>query len=117
MRSAWIRSLLIAIVLLPAALAQGTGTIHGNATDPSGLAVPNARVTSLLVERGTSRSVTTNERGEFVFPLLAVGTYTITVTADGFRNYQREGVELTANENVRVDAQLHGGRSGRVRSR
>lgn len=106
MRITLIRSFLIGLILLPAAMAQGTGTIHGNATDPTGLAVPNATVTALLVERGTARTVTTNERGEFVFPLLAVGTYTVTVAADGFRKYQREGVELTANENVRVDAQL-----------
>lgn len=85
---------------------QGVGTIHGAATDPTGASLVGAKVTALLVDRGVSRSVNTSERGEYVIPLLSIGVYTITVEAAGFTSFLREGVELTANENVRVDAQL-----------
>ena len=44
-------------------LAQGTGTIHGNVTDPSGLAVPHAKVKATLVARGLVRNTETDERG------------------------------------------------------
>ncbi|MDZ4799908.1 MAG: carboxypeptidase regulatory-like domain-containing protein [Bryobacteraceae bacterium] len=94
------------LLFAAAVWSQGTGTIHGTATDPSGAAVVNATVTALLVNRGASRTVVTNERGEYVFPLLALGAYTVTIESQGFTQYRREGVELNANENVRVDAQL-----------
>jgi len=88
------------------ALAQGTGTIHGSVTDQSGAAVTGARVTATLVERGLSRTVVTQDRGEYVAPLLPVGHYTVQVEAPGFQSFRQGQVELTANENVRVDAQM-----------
>ena len=88
------------------ALGQGTGTIHGAVSDPSGGAVTNARVTALLVERGVSRSVTTSDRGEYVLPLLPIGTYSVLIEAAGFNSFRQQQIELTANENVRVDGQL-----------
>lgn len=104
MRKIWLLVVLLAFV--PALVAQGTGTIHGTAVDPTGAAVPGAKVTALLVERGVSRTITASERGEYVFPLLAVGVYSVSVEATGFNLYRREGIELTANDNVRVDAQM-----------
>ncbi|MBL8293113.1 MAG: TonB-dependent receptor [Bryobacterales bacterium] len=99
----------LALLLLgPAALihAQGTGTIHGTITDATGASVPNARVVALLDERGTTRELTTEANGDFVFPSLAIGTYTITVEAGGFKTLRRTGVTLTTEQNVRVDMRL-----------
>ncbi|HUQ93675.1 MAG TPA: carboxypeptidase-like regulatory domain-containing protein, partial [Bryobacteraceae bacterium] len=90
-------------------LGQGNGTIHGTVTDPSGAAVPNAKVTALLDERGTTRDFTTPAGGDYVFPSLAIGTYTITVEAPGFKSFRRSGVSLTTEQNVRVDVQLQVG--------
>src|ERR1044072_9123665 len=103
---AWVATLFVTAVLSPAAFAQGTGTIHGAVSDPPGAAVAGARVTALLVERGVSRTVTTSERGEYVLPLLPIGTFSIVVESRGFSSFRQEHVELTANENVRIDAQL-----------
>ena len=89
-----------------AALAQGTGTILGDVTDPSGSAVAGANVTATLVERGTTRVVTTGPDGSYVMPVLGIGTYTIQIAAPGFKTLTRDGIELTANENVRVDSKL-----------
>jgi outer membrane receptor protein involved in Fe transport len=88
------------------ALAQGTGTIHGSVTDPSGGAVVGARVTALLADRGLTRTVHTGERGEYLVPLLPVGTYSVQIEAAGFQSYRQEQIEVTANENVRVDTQV-----------
>lgn len=87
-------------------LAQGTGAIHGSVTDPSDLAVPGAAVTAKLVERGTTRTVQADSRGEYVLPALPVGSYVVTASSQGFKQYHQEGIELTANENVRVDIRL-----------
>ncbi len=51
----------------------------------------------------------TVDKGGYVLDLLPVGTYTITVTASGFKQHGRVGVGLTSNQNVRVDAKLEVG--------
>lgn len=89
--------------------AQGTGTITGNVTDPSGLAAAGATVTALLEERGTTRTISVDDRGVYVLPLLPVGTYAIKVEAQGFKTFSQSGVTLTLNQNVRVDARLEVG--------
>src|SRR5262249_25504684 len=91
--------------------AQGTGTIHGSVTDGSGSAVVNAKVTAVLEERGTTRIVTTDSQGNYVFPLLPVGTFTIRVEVSGFKTFAQSGIELSANDNDRIDAKLELGNS------
>ena len=98
--------LLLVGALSPAVWGQGTGTIHGTVTDPSGSAIPGARVTAVLVDRNLSRTVTAGDRGEYVVPLLPVGAYSVQIEAAGFQAFRQEPIELTTNENVRVDAQL-----------
>ena len=88
------------------ALGQGVGTIYGTVTDSSGATVGNAKVESVLTERGTSRTATTSASGEYVLSALPIGTYEIRVTAPGFQQFQRKAVALDANQNVRVDAPL-----------
>ena len=93
------------------AFAQGTGTIHGVVSDPTAASVPNAAVTVVLDERGTTRTVSTDAQGSFVFPELPIGTYSVRVAASGFKTFLQSGIELTANANARVDAQLQVGES------
>jgi outer membrane receptor protein involved in Fe transport len=90
-------------------LAQGTGTIHGTVTDASGLAVPGATVIATLESRGTQRNVTTDSRGDYVLPLLPVGTYAIQAEVKGFKTFRQQGITVNATDNVRVDAQLEVG--------
>src|SRR6476620_1687440 len=89
-----------------ALFAQGTGTIHGSVLDPANAAVANAKVTALLDERGTTRTVSTDSQGNYVFPLLPSGNYTVKIEVSGFKTFAQSGVELSANENARVDAKL-----------
>ena len=83
--------------------AQGVGTIHGTVRDQGGGAVPGAAVTASHEARGLERGVAANERGDYVFPLLPIGDYTIRVEGSGFKTFRRSNLTLTANENVRVD--------------
>jgi len=69
----------------PAAWAQTTGDIKGIVTDPSGAAVPLAKVTLTSLETGESRSAATDQEGRYSFPLLKVGGYAVVVEAQGFR--------------------------------
>ena len=96
----------VLVFATPVLHAQGTGTIHGSVTDASTAAVVNAKVTAILEERGTTRAATTDSQGTYVFPLLPIGSYTIRIEVNGFKVFVRSGIELSANENDRVDAQL-----------
>src|SRR5690242_14918886 len=94
------------LLVTAAAFAQGTGTIHGTLTDPTGLAVAKSQVMASLGERGATRTVETDVQGAYVFNALSIGTYTLVFEAPGFKPFRRDGVLLSANENIRVDVEL-----------
>jgi hypothetical protein len=87
--------------------AQTTGNIRGEVTDETGGVLPGAAVTitsEALI--GGPRTVFTNEIGVFRFPSIAVGTYVVEITMDGFNSYRVEGVEVTLNGTTTVNAAL-----------
>jgi len=86
--------------------ARDTASMYGTVTDAQSAMVPEARVTITNTATGQTRTVDTDSTGGYVFPLLPVGTYSLTVEKAGFRKYERRSVLLQANENIRVDASL-----------
>ncbi len=66
------------------AQTPGTGAISGIVYDPANKVVQNATVLAVDEETGFSRSVTSGAEGAFRIPLLLPGTYTLTVSAQGF---------------------------------
>src|SRR5438552_6993299 len=89
--------------------ARDTASLFGTITDAQGAVVTGARVTVTNTATGLSRSSTTDGSGGFVFPLLPVGSYNLTVEQAGFRKYERRNILLQANENVSVSAALEVG--------
>src|SRR5262252_386669 len=77
----WLFLALVVVGLLsvPLVAQKTSGTIRGIVTDPSGAVVANVPVTIKDNSTGVERTATTNSQGEYVFPELAVGTYTLTV--------------------------------------
>jgi hypothetical protein len=99
---------------LSAALAFGQAeiggaTLNGTVGDPSGAAVPNAKVTVASPQTGFTRTTTTNASGLYSFPQLPVGTYELTVEANGFKLTKRTGVTLTVGAVAAVDVPLEVG--------
>src|SRR5947208_11377431 len=88
------------------AQARDTASLFGTITDAQGAVVPGAQVTVTNTATGLSRSSTTDGSGGFVFPLLPVGSYNLSVEQTGFRKYERRNILLQANENVSVSAAL-----------
>jgi hypothetical protein len=107
------RVLLLAVAIqcsLTPALCQNAATLLGSVTDTSGAAVPNATVTISQPKTGFARSIQTNSQGEYVLPLLPVGSdYVVAVQASGFANFTQNGVTLELNQNARADVQLKPG--------
>jgi hypothetical protein len=82
------------------------GTLVGNITDPSGAAVPGARVQTVNAATGLTRESVTNDRGAFLFADLQAGTYDVRVTATSFAVFTQTGVQVSTNAVVRVNMQL-----------
>ena len=74
------------------------GRITGTVRDAQGLVVPGATVKVSNPTTGQERTVTTDDSGKFNFPELALGTFRLTVTKDGFRT--TVVTDITTSEGV-----------------
>src|ERR1700716_411897 len=83
--------------------AQSTaGRILGTVTDQSGAAVVSAKVVITDLERGTSRTLTTDEAGAYGAADFTPGNYRIQAEAKGFKTVQRPnaGAEVATDERI-----------------
>lgn len=83
-----------------------SATLVGTVTDNSGAIVPKATVTILENSTGIEHTGQTNESGNYTFPDLTPGIYTVTVTAPNFKKESRTGVDVIVNSTTRVDVSL-----------
>lgn len=90
-----------------AGLAQeSTGALLGTITDQAGAVVPGATVEITSAALGRTLKLTTDERGEYVFPSLPPGEYTVTATRTGFAAARLAGVPLPVGRTIQVDLKL-----------
>lgn len=83
-----------------------TGTISGMVSDATGAVVPGAEVVVRHTETGQSRTATTNERGRYVAPQLALGNYEVTARTEGFQTEIRRGITLAVGQEAVVNFAL-----------
>ena len=94
-----------AATLLPAQIA-GTGNIQGTISDPTGAVVPHASVILTNTSTLVALKTTTDNAGVYVFPGIPVGTYTLAITAPGFREYERTGIVLEVGSSIGINTSL-----------
>jgi carboxypeptidase family protein/TonB-dependent receptor-like protein len=97
------------LICLPMWSQGNAGRILGTLTDQSGGVMAGATVTVIDTQRGTTRTLTTNQAGEFNSPGLLPSTYTVRAEAAGFKTIDRSGIILDANTDVRVDLSMQPG--------
>jgi hypothetical protein len=86
------RNCLFFLLLAPALHAQPaitSASIGGTVRDAAGAPIGGANVTAANVERNQKQQTVTDSSGRFRFPVLAVGTYEITASRDGFAPWHR----------------------------
>ena len=100
--------LLLLLLLLPGiGLAQQTlGAITGVVTDSAGAILPGATVTVVADGTGLKRVQTSGSNGFYALQDLPIGTYTLTVTHDGFSSARFPGITIQADRTVTLPAQL-----------
>jgi hypothetical protein len=106
--------LLVVFTLFPAAgvFAQGaSGTINGTVRDSTGAVVPGSTVTAIEIETNVAHKTVANAQGEYSFPLLPIGSYTLKVDAPTFRSYVRSGLTLNIDQHEEIPVVLEPGAS------
>lgn len=95
--------LLLALVSVNIITAQTiSGSISGTVVDSGGNVIPAAAVKLISERTGEERNSTTNETGDFVFPALQPGSYTVSVEVSGFKPLKKTGNVLSAAERLSV---------------
>jgi hypothetical protein len=90
--------------------AQVSGEFLGVVTDPSGSAVPAAKVVLQNSETGLVRQTSTDPTGNYEFLAVPVGDgYNVTAEAPGFEKTVQSGFRLLVNQHFRVDFTLRVG--------
>ena len=94
--------------------AQVASEFKGRVTDPSGAAVPNARVRLTEMRSGEHFDGATSADGYYDFANLVPGQYEVEADAPGFAQALRQGVSLNVGQTVAVDLALKVGSAGEV---
>ena len=85
---------------------QTTGTIVGSVLDPGGAQIPRAVVKATNVDTGISRTTSSNDQGDYRIDNLAVGRYSLEVSAPNFKGFVQKNIVLTVDQVQRVNAAL-----------
>src|SRR6266568_2119266 len=86
-----------------------TGTISGVVQDTSGAVIAGAMVTVRNVDTGAARTITSDEGGRYVVPVLPVGNYSVQGQQTGFKTEIRRGITLTVGREEVVNLTLNVG--------
>src|SRR5262245_29633854 len=93
-------------MLSGAAHAQGNGGISGSVTDPTGAAVPGAKIIVVEQATGNARTVNSDAGGLYTVSPLSPGGYRLSVESAGFQRYEQTNINLRVDERLRLDAIL-----------
>jgi hypothetical protein len=112
-RQVLLLSTLIAGVALQT-LAQSTATLQGTITDPSGAAVPNAKVVATNEATGVRSETVSDAAGGFLFPTLSIGVYKIEISAQAFQTTVLSGLKLDVASTVTKNVELRLGQNSQT---
>ncbi|MEZ5284653.1 MAG: carboxypeptidase-like regulatory domain-containing protein [Vicinamibacterales bacterium] len=105
----WIIRLALGFVLASATSAYAqldTGSIVGTVIDSSGAILPGVTVTATLEGTGVTSTAVTNSAGQYVFPSLRVGRYTVAAELQGFKRAVQAEVPLRVQDRLEVNFTL-----------
>lgn len=102
-------SLIIGVAAGPAAAQVLYGSIVGRVTDSSSAVVPGASVRATHKDTNQTRTVISNEVGNFSLVTLPGGRYDVVVTKEGFQTWAATNVNVAVDEVVRLDPELRVG--------
>ena len=94
----------LSLPLVPLSAQTTTGSILGTVSDPTGAVIGGATVTIGNMDTGIAVKTSTDSTGNYVVTPLAIGRYSVTVEAPGFKKSVRTDITVNVQDRVRVDA-------------
>ena len=88
--------------------------MRGSVTDQSGAVIQGAKVILTHTGTGISRSVVTGTDGGYLFDLVPVGKYKLTVEKPGFATFVQDGINLELNQNGHLNVALKVGQESQT---
>src|SRR6202790_3389920 len=114
LKTVWL-ALLFCLSLPTLVLAQGTGgRILGRIADPTGAVLSGVKVTATNDATGVTHDAFSNGSGDYVFPDLPVGTYSLSFDLKGFKNIVRHSIPLDVNQVITLNMTLQVGQNQEV---
>ena len=98
----------LAVLLLPAMMLgqEVTGSIAGTVFDSSGAALPGASLEVAGPNLVRPLTSTSDSTGNYTFPSVPAGTYTVTATANGFTSMKQTGINVVLGRTARLEFKL-----------
>ncbi len=106
-RSVAVLTVVVAVALATAVLAQTTGGVVGLVSDDSGAVLPGVTVEARSPSLQGVRVAATDQTGNYHFRFLPPGEYTLTFTLQGFATETRKGVVVSLGRDASLDATMH----------
>jgi Carboxypeptidase regulatory-like domain len=85
---------------------QGRGTIQGIVVDAGGASIAGARVTITNTATNLVFTAVTGEEGFYIVPNLIVGSYSVTVTKEGFKKAVHNGIVIEVDQKAEINISL-----------
>lgn len=102
--------LLLCLSFSSVAVAQSTrSSLSGLLADASGAVISGANVTAKQAATGESFKTTSDSQGTFIFPVVPLGIYSITVEASGFKRTEVQNVIVEVGSPAKVNISLEVG--------
>src|SRR5205807_7484708 len=90
-------------------MAQSTATLQGTVKDEKGSVVPGAKVTARHQATGIERTAQTDSDGNYQIAALPVGTYSVSVEAEGFKRQLVSDMSVEVGRTIERDFTLEVG--------
>jgi hypothetical protein len=101
----------LSAIALPVAAQDARGTLLGRVTDSTDALIVGAKVEAHNIDTGVRLSSITSRTGDYMFPLLVPGNYSVKVEHPGFKTYTRSGIVLRVNDQTSINVTLELGQS------
>jgi len=102
----WLLAVFWLIAGIPSLAQSNRGTLNGSVKDTAGASVFGATLTLKEANTGSRFTTIANVEGLFTFPELPPGTYTLTITSQGFESYTQVGITVNVGNSATVNAVL-----------
>ena len=96
----------MALIVVIAHAQSNEGALAGSILDPSGSVVPNAAVMAKNTATGQTFNTVSTASGDYRFPSLVIGVYTVTVSANGFSTTKQSGVVIQIQSTTSLNISL-----------